>query len=152
MAENGPEREPDNESLGILYGDPEAVWRWHIQYTGQEYEGIRSIVAAIGITKGDKLIGSVIYSRYRPPDIELHIHTVDRRWCNRRTLRAIFSFPFLQLGCGRCTAITDPANPAVVNLLERIGFVREGIQRKASTRHTDLYAMGMLREECKWIK
>lgn len=136
----------------MFYDDPELVWRWHIAHTGQEYEGIRSVVAALGITKGSQFIGSVIYSRYRPPDVEIHIQTVDPHWCNRRVLKHIFSLPFNQFGCSRCTAQTDPANPAVVNFLERIGFVREGILRKASPAGTDLYIMGMLREECKWLK
>lgn len=83
--------------------------------------------------------------------MEIHIHTTNKRWCNKRVLRHIFYYPFVQMRCRRVSIETDPANPAVVKFMERIGFVHEGVKRKSSDRETDMLQMGMLREECKWV-
>lgn len=107
--------------------------------------------AAIGLALGDNLIASVLYTRYRGTDIEVHIHSTDKRWCNRRTLRYIFTYPFVQLGCRRVSAVTDPANPAVCHFLKRIGFIEEGRKRQSLPGNKDEIMLGMLREECKWV-
>ena len=151
MVEDRLQSGDSQEAVGLLIGDDEAVIRWHTEQTGQNPLSIQTgTFVTIGITLRDKLIASVLFSRYRWPDIEVHIHSTDPRWCNRRTLRAIFNYPFKQLNCTRVTAVTDPANQAVCQFLERVGFKEEGRQRQALPSGDSLL-LGMLKNECKWV-
>ena len=150
MAKNRLPVHPAEERLiqPLWNADP-IVWRWHCEHVGVPYS-INQSVICMGIVKKDEIIGSVIYHRYRWPDIEIGIETTDPAWCNRRILKSIFDFPFNQLGCKRVTAITDPAKPAVCNFIERLGFVYEGRLRD-SLPHGDSIILGMKRDECRWI-
>lgn len=150
MAGNGLSDYPDHQPVEILHGADRHVWGWHAWKTAQNPHNEPSLIRATGIVRGGQLIASVIYSAYRHSNIEIGIHSVDKAWCNRRVLRAIFEFPFVELELNRVTATTDPANPAVCNFLERIGFVEEGRLRQALP-HGDLLILGMTRPECRWI-
>ena len=149
MAEDRLSGRGRKEPVKLLYGADNAVMQWHLQQTQQNVSP--DSYSAIGVTLRDKLIASVIYTRYRWPDIEIGIHSVDKRWCNRRTLRYIFGYPFIQLKCKRVTAVTDPAVPAVCIFLKRIGFVEEGRLRDVYPTGDGLI-LGILRGECKWIQ
>lgn len=149
MAANRLSCRDSEKTIDILYGADKWVMAWHLYKTGQMHIKPDSY-RAIGITLDDKLIASVLYTRYKWPDIEIGINTIDKRWCNRRTLRHIFSYPFNQLQCRRVTAVTDPATPAVCSFLNRIGFTQEGRLRHA-TPDGDLLILGMTRDECRWI-
>lgn len=72
-------------------------------------------------------------------------------WLSRDLLRAVFRYPFLQLGLRRVTARIEADNAAALRLDEHLGFKREGVQRQ-QFGDTDCVLMGMLREECRWIK
>lgn len=148
MAENRLQSEDGRQAVEVLYGEDALVMGWHMAHFCQE--GTPDNYHAVGITLGGILIASVIYSRYRHPDVEIHIMSTDKRWCTRRTLRHIFNYPFIQLECNRVTAHTDPAVPAVCNFLQRIGFVKEGLIREGSA-DGDVLLLGMLRRECRWI-
>jgi RimJ/RimL family protein N-acetyltransferase len=147
-ADRLPSRDSE-EPVKLLFGADAEVMAWHMVNNGQR--GLPDTYSAIGITLRDKIIASVVYTRYRWPDIEIGIHSIDSRCCNRRTLKAIFSYPFVQLKCTRVSAVTDPANSAVCHFLRRLGFTDEGRLRKASPQGDDYLLLGMLREECKWV-
>lgn len=152
MVAHGFQNRDRHESVELVVGYDGAVLAWHAKHTGQDPLAIQSgTFVAIGLALSDNLIASVLYTRYRYADIEIHIHSTDKRWCTRRTLRYIFTYPFLQLGCRRVSAVTDPANTAVCHFLKRIGFIEEGRKRQALPNGNDELMLGMLREECKWV-
>ncbi len=73
-----------------------------------------------------------------------------RRGYAGEALDLILKFAFKELRLARVYAVVHQKNVASVKLLERIGFVREGIWRKASLinrRWYDVYAYGILKEE-----
>ena len=151
MATNRLQNEARHPTVELVYGADAFIWEWHCSQGKLVPQSYKITDAIIGIQIDGKIIGSVIYSRYRPPDIEIGIYTIDKRWCNKRVLSAIFDYPFNQLQCKRVTAQTDPANPAVCNFLKRIGFIEEGRLRQALP-HGDALVLGMLRHECRWVK
>lgn len=55
----------------------------------------------MGVLDGDGLIAVMLFNNYHPQEgvIEIHGAATDKRWLNRITLKAMFSFPFEQLGC-----------------------------------------------------
>jgi RimJ/RimL family protein N-acetyltransferase len=107
---------------------------------------------AIGfINAAEELLGGVVYSNYRHPNIEATIATVSPKWCSRRVLSAIFSYPFFQLRCTRLTAVTEIMNQPARAFLCRLGFQEEGVLRKAFPGGIDAVVYGLLAEECRWL-
>lgn len=110
---------------------------------------------AIGLERNGKVIGGVVYNNYSPlgiGNIEMSIATLDKRWCSRHTLRALFRYPFTQLSVGRVTAHCSANDEGVIMFLKKLGFVEEGLHRKAHFTGCDVLSFSMLKEECEWIK
>lgn len=80
----------------------------------------------------------------------MSVVAIDPHWLNRTILRAIFRYPFEQLGCHRVTARVMADNQHAIDFDEKIGFVREGTMRQARNG-TDVHIYGMLKTECRWI-
>ena len=106
----------------------------------------------IGLLEGDELIAGVVYNLYNGPSICMHVAAVPgKRWMTREYLQVCFAYPFLQLGCRRVTALTRVDNKEAIRFIEHLGFRREGIIREACTDGTDMYLLGMLRKECRFL-
>lgn len=93
----------------------------------------------------------VLYSRMTRGSCELSI-TTDRNknWASRSFIRAVFDYPFAQLGYKRCGVMVNTANTDSLALAEQLGFVHEGVLR-AYFDGDDACALSMLRTECRWI-
>lgn len=91
--------------------------------------------------------GLIGFDKWSGGDIELWLAAPG--CITRRNLRLVFEFVFGSLGCARCTAHAKSDEPEWISVLERIGFRREGVKRKA-WHGIDLVMFGMLREECRW--
>lgn len=105
----------------------------------------------LGIYLRDRLIAGVIFNDIRPNrDVWLSIYTEDKKWCNRRVLRLIFDFVFYKIGAERASALVSKDNESSINLVEKLGFVREGLLRHYRDNGKDCYVYGMLKSECKW--
>lgn len=73
-----------------------------------------------------------------------------RRGYAGEALRLVLKFAFNELRLVRAYAVVHQQNIGSIRLLEKIGFVREGIWRKGSfmnRRWHDVYAYGILKEE-----
>lgn len=111
---------------------------------------------AIGIEDGGKLICGVVYSNFiqyqgKPISAEVSIAAVNRKWCTRKNLKVLFSYPFLQLGVERLQATIALDNTEARDFNERLGFTVEGIGRKAYFDGRDCVVSSMLKHECRWI-
>ena len=99
------------------------------------------------------LIGGVVYHNWRGHDCEVSSAMLDGRWARRGVLRALFNFPFNQLGCSRLTAITSAENADARKALVDQGFAQEGLHRRGwHDGISDAVSYGMLREDCIWIR
>jgi len=105
----------------------------------------------ISFWDGDDLVGAVVYSHYRGTDIEMSCACKHQRYLSRKVLRPIFRYPFWQLQCRRVTAIVHEDNAHSLDFNLRLGFVHEGVVRKAFGER-DGVLLGMLREDCPWIR
>lgn len=137
----------------ILLGRKEQVAEWVLArikgserslFNGQWYE-------AIGfLSGGPDLIGGVVYQNWRGTDIEI-LGAGRPGWLTRTHLLAIFTYPFIQLGCNRVTAIVDKRNKHARQFVERLGFKYEGCCREAMPGGANAIIYGMLKTECRWI-
>jgi hypothetical protein len=104
---------------------------------------------ALGVVKRGKLIGGVVYHNYVGHDVQVSI-AFDRvafiPW------RALFDYPFGQLGCNRVTAIIGRKNKKSRAIAEGLGFKLEGVHLKGLDGKQDAMSYGLLKEHCRWIK
>lgn len=105
----------------------------------------------LGIYLKNRLIAGVIFNDIRPNrDVWMSIYTKDKKWCNRRVLRLIFDFVFSKINAERASAFVSKDNEPSKRMLEKLGFVREGLLRHYRDNGKDCYVYGMLKSECKW--
>ncbi len=129
----------------------EPIREWVSRELGQEKLGGDKF-ATLGIMDEGELIGGAIYHQYTGHMMEISLAAISPKWCSKKTLRAIFSYPFEQLGVTRMNAICDKKNKKIRKIMERIGFKQEGCLRKALPNGHDAIFYGMINTECKWIK
>lgn len=134
----------------VVPGD-ERVSRWVARkIEGQEIAwGPHSCLAVVG---HEKVLAGVVYSEFRDGvDIRVSIATNGPGWASRGVLRALFDYPFNQLGVVRITCLIADDNVKSQTLCEKLGFVPEGIHPLAWNGKKDVVSFGLLRDNCKWI-
>lgn len=107
---------------------------------------------AIGIADDTRLIAGVVYNNYCGHMVTVSMASTGRRWCNRRTIRALLAYPFEQLKVRRLEANVAKRNKHTRRLLERAGFKPEGCRRAAMPDGSDAIEYSMLRHEAeRWL-
>lgn len=78
----------------------------------------------MGVFDGPRLLGVVVYNNYQPEAgvIEIHSASTSARWLTRRVLRALFSYPFEQLGCQMVIARVSEKNTRLLRIFTAYGF------------------------------
>ena len=133
----------------LVYGEDDRVSEWVLDKL--KYKDKLKEFVAIGLEDAGELICGVLYRNFNGHDIHMDIATTTPRWCTARTLAAFFGYPFDDLGCVRVTAQTSSSNKRTHSLVERLGFVKEGVLRCAVDGKEDIWVYGMLKSECKWL-
>ena len=109
-----------------------------------------------GVLRDGALVGGVVYNNYHVLPLgswcEISVATDDPACLTRAVLRAVFRYPFVQLGVSRLQAECAATNTRCVSLLKRVGFQLEGTARRAYDGEEDSLMFSMLPEECRWVK
>lgn len=109
-------------------------------------------MSAIGVMdERGELVGGVVYHEFRGNDIQMSCAATSRRWLTAKFLRAIFAYPFVQLGCDRATSCVPARNAHTRRFCEGFGFKQEGVMRRGFGGD-DCVMYGLLKEECKFLK
>lgn len=117
----------------------------HVPSWGEWFE-------AIGLERDGDLLAVVVYNLWSGADIAMHVAAMPgRRWMTRAFLRAVFRYPFVQLGCRRVTGYVPASNADALRFDRHLGFVEEGRMREALPTGEDVLVLGMLRRECRWL-
>ncbi len=138
--------------LEIIGGQKELVAQW-ISERIPQVTTLPGGYEAIGVGRDGYLVGGALFTNYRPcPDGgDIEVWCAGKGWLSRRVIRAILSYPFLQLGCHRLTALTPKSNKPSRHLLEGLGFTLEGVARQGFGPRSHACLYSMLRGECRWI-
>lgn len=107
---------------------------------------------ALGVVKGGQLVAGVVFERWNGVHVEASIVARPRsRWADRRTLFALFHYPFVTLGC-RAISVTVPgSNLLSLNLSTKLGFEPKAIIPFAAHDGGPLIVLQQYRETCRWI-
>jgi RimJ/RimL family protein N-acetyltransferase len=107
-------------------------------------------VTCIGWEVGGELRAVAMYFHQTSREVRMAI-AVDKLGSGGKAfLRAVFRYPFVQLGVARITSEIDADNARSIRLAEHSGFKVEGRKREGVANGDVLY-YGMLRSECRYI-
>lgn len=135
--------------MRLVLGEDEYFGHW-IQQKLPVLTHLKDYTAIGILDDSGTIVGGVLYNNYFGHDIQMTIATESPKWCSRLILKALFTYPFDQLGCERVTAITAKNNKKARKMLERLGFTLEGVVRKGYDGKQNACLYGMLKNECKW--
>ena len=109
--------------------------------------------STLAFVKDKQVVAGVIFNNFRPScrDIQLTIAADTPSWIGKDSLRVIFRYVFIQLGCVRLTVSITKKNKRARRLAEGLGFKYEGNLRKGFDGVEDCIIYGMLHNECRWI-
>jgi RimJ/RimL family protein N-acetyltransferase len=116
----------------------------HIECWGADYTTLGLI------DESGQTLAAIVYTDYSRYNICMHIASEGKNWMTRAFLKAAFEYPFDQIKVDRVTAFVAKSNAASRRFVEHIGFIHEGVMRKAHHKD-DLIVYGMLRDECRWV-
>ncbi len=135
----------------LVYGGDERVARWVGEKLMKDPKAFIPCMA-IGIEREGKLIAGVVYNKYEPELlIEMSIASVDKSWCTRHNLNALFTYPFAQLRLKRVQALCSAKDEGVQMFLKRLGFTHEGTHPCAFDDGGTALSFGMLKQHCRWL-
>jgi len=147
-----------NEREQVLFNAPyrpvseaeHATWFETIQ------RQMNTVIFGIRLLKGDILIGSCqlhgINPVHRTAELQIRLGEARERGRGYGTeaVRLLLDFAFKDLNLLRVSLQVLITNEAALRLYEKVGFVREGVLRKAAHidgNQVDLAVMGILRDE-----
>jgi RimJ/RimL family protein N-acetyltransferase len=108
---------------------------------------------AISLLDDMQFLAVVLYTNFNGVNIEMHVASDgSRRWLNRAFLHEAFRYPFEQLGCQRVSGCVAARNVDALNFDLALGFKQEGYMRRATEHGDDLIILGMMREDCRFLK
>lgn len=105
----------------------------------------------LGFVVCGQLVGGLIYHNIRLGcDLWWSIYTTSPKWCSKSILTQIFGIAFDVFGVRRISLLVKADNQRCINLIERLGFKREGCLRQFDDDGTDAYIYGILQSENQW--
>lgn len=127
-----------------------------IAWCQQRGWGFTPPVTTFALVDEDHIVGAVVFNDYNGSNIELSSVTDGPQPFGRGMLRAVFHYPFKQLGCRRVTAKTRSGDQRTRRLIRRLGFKPEGkmiayYPETESAEEDDAMVYGMLQHQCRWI-
>jgi RimJ/RimL family protein N-acetyltransferase len=142
------------QALRVRSDDPEEIAGFILERIEQRREDL-GLFQALGAYRGDTLLGGFVYVNYR--EISDGWHTISMHmagetgWLTRRTLRAFYHYPFMQLNCSRVAGSIRAGNSEACITAERMGCKLDGRIRSGISEDLDTCIYTMTRAECPWI-
>lgn len=95
------------------------------------------------------LIAGAAYTDYFGGSVNGHITATAP--LTREFLRAMFRYPFVQLGCKRLSALIPAKHPTANVFVARLGFTLECVMKDVF-RDDDLNVWRLYRSECRYVE
>jgi len=111
----------------------------------------RLTVGAVGWLRDDDLTCGAFYENYTRRSITATIAVAPGAVVPKEFLRAIFHYPFVQLGCEKIVALIAENNWKSQNLVEKMGFEREAVVTDYYPEG-DLFIYSMTKSQCRFLE
>jgi RimJ/RimL family protein N-acetyltransferase len=133
----------------MLTNDKDWVGPWVTDRTGDDFPG--GVTAAIGlIDDNDGLVAGVVYDHYTEACVTATM-AVEKKMLTRKMIRAMFRYPFEQLGVNKIIAYANSANQTAVDIIKKLGFTLEA-QVKDVYPDGDMLILGLVKSDCVWLE
>lgn len=96
------------------------------------------------------ILAGAVFNNWNGFNIEMSLALEDGFQWSRRSLRALFSYPFKQLEARRITVLIENDNRRSVRSAERLGFTHEATLTDAC-KAGDLLLYRLMHIECRWL-
>ena len=136
-------------SQGVLFGADELVAEWVQRRLGGEKAYPPYVALGIVDEGADRLIGGCIFFNADERDIQFAVAMEPGCARRVRALATCYAYVFNQLKLDRITALIEIKNTRSVRLAEGVGFVREGVKRRAAADGGHVGVFGLLRKDFK---
>lgn len=85
----------------------------------------------LGVLERGRLVAGVVYHNYAPEAgvIELSAASTSKRWLTRPVLKAMFGYPFDEIGCQLAVLRVSEENGGMADIARRFGFTSHRIPR-----------------------
>ncbi|MBP2237130.1 RimJ/RimL family protein N-acetyltransferase [Sinorhizobium kostiense] len=85
----------------------------------------------LGVMVEGQIIAGVVYHNYAPEAgvIELSAASTSKRWLTRPVLKAMFGYPFDEIGCQMTVLRVSEENRGMADIARRFGFTSHRIPR-----------------------
>ena len=133
----------------IVVQPVEKLWAFVNERTGVPWS---SDFRAIGVVQDDCLKAAIAYNGFTGRMCFMHSAIDDPAVINRTFVRAIFEYPFQQLGLTHIVALVEGSNKRALDIDLRCGFRETRRLEGAATDGTDLHVLEMTRNECRWLR
>lgn len=134
---------------GVLFGADELVAEWVQRRLGGAKAHAPYVALGVVDDEAGSLIGGVIFFNAEDRDVQMAV-AMDTACARRvRALATCYAYVFRQLGLDRITAMIEIKNRPSVRLAEGVGFVREGVKRRAAPDGGHVGVFGLLKKDFK---
>lgn len=152
----------------LIYTSTDDLLAWAGQAIGTTFD---PSAKAIGLRWLGKLRAVSVFDHFSDGDCAIHVASNgSRRWLTRHFLVASFAYPFLERRQRRLTSLIPATNIASYRFCTNLGFRVEGCIREGASPPPkegegpippvvqagavpgDLIVLGMLKDECRWIR
>jgi hypothetical protein len=103
------------------------------------------------LTRDDIPVAATLYDSYNGANIFAHLAIQPGGRLTREFIKAIFYYPFVQLGCLRITGLVDVSNQKARLLNKHLGFQPEAVLKRAAEGGQDMMVYVMFREDCRYV-
>jgi len=115
--------------LDYVYGHDEIIAQFVAQFIPRAQGRSFGPCATIGVVSEGALIAGIVYNNYRADAGVIEMTTAavpGTRWLSRETLRRMYEYPFLQLGCQMIVLHADADDERLLRQLAALGhaFIR----------------------------
>jgi hypothetical protein len=104
---------------------------------------------AIGVINQNDLTAGAVFHSYSGQDVTVTAASARPSLRLRSAIRAGLSYAFNQLQVARVSAEIEMENARMIRLAEGLGFVREGVKRKAAPNGKHVGVFGLLKKDFK---
>lgn len=107
---------------------------------------------AIGLKRNGEMVAGVLYERWTPHSVWVHIAAVPgKRWMSRDYLYYCFAYPFLQVGVKKILGFVEASNMDSRRLNEHFGYVQEAAIKGCAMDGGDAIIYSMTKEQCRFL-
>lgn len=130
---------------GLLFRADDYVARWVNEACGGGK--VFAPYTAIGVWGTGGLSAGVVFHSFSGTDVTVTASTLRPSFRLRSAIRAGIAYAFGQLKVQRVSAEIELSNKRMIRLAEGLGFVREGVKRRAALNGKHVGVYGLLQKD-----